>query len=189
MIGRGKWGGQFGYLFGLRFADREGILAAGYALFSTEPDTHLLQGLHTVCVLGTKLLASVRKNDAKRESNALGQAFQSRISDALILAADAYWEADVAGLVHHVVELNEGAAGLAQNLEGRSLATVAKALSESSSREFRNQRLELRGSGRHPQTLELSGRAMAGGGCHGIARLVAGGLDVPPTVHKASSLI
>ncbi len=187
MIGRARWGGQSGYLFGLRFADREGILTAGYALFSTEPDTHLRQGLHNICVLGAKLLASVRKVHAKRQFDIPGQTFQSRMSDALILAADAYWEADERCLIHRVVQLNEGAgAGLAQKLEGRSLATVGKTIGQAAIGEFHNRRLELRGT---EQILELSGRAMLGGGCHGIARLVASGSGAPPTIHHARSLI
>jgi signal transduction histidine kinase len=190
-IGRGTWAGQTGFLFGLRFADQAGIPTGGYALFSTEPDSRLEQALNNIWLLGSKLLASVRKVHARRQSETLGQDFQTRMSEALQIAADAYWEADNTGQIRHVVWLKHGLGqNLLQNFEGRNLAAILRSSTEQDRiQEFRNQRLELRNTGGQSQILEISGRSMTDGTWQGIARCVGTNGSGGPTVQQARSLI
>ena len=145
----------------------------GYVALAQEPAASQHASAQRICAIGTALLAQLREMQAKRQLDAGAESFQKDLLDALQLGADAYWEADAEGIIRRVVVLHarETTQALCK-LEGKALFSKASDGERASRREFRGSRMELRSLQGKAQMAELSGKALADGSWHGIARLV-----------------
>ncbi len=178
------------HVIGLRFSDGDETLAGGYALFRAEPSIEDRRSLQGLCRLGGALLAVLRKSRTTHEADAAAQAFQAQMDEALRLGADAYWSADAASIIRHVVLLGpEPATAALRGLEGKSLHTLIGERDRRIGHTFRNARMMVRTMTGPQSLMELSGQSASDGIWHGIARLVSGHPDVPLTDHQARSLI
>ena len=178
------------YMLGLRLSDQGTALAGGYAIYNSEPQPKDVAAARTICVLGARVLASLRRARAKQQTEESGQSFQSRMADVLRFAADAYWEADSSFVIRKVICLGSAPdIHLIAQLDGKNLQSIPDAKPMLTGREFRNLKLALRGPESGMETLKLSGHIVPDGTWQGIARIPRGEGNGPSTVQEARSLV
>lgn len=187
-IGFSQTGFSTPRVIGLRLNGGEIGFAGGYAVFACEPRPEVWAVLQSICLHGSPFLLQLRKNAVRRDAEALGQSFLSRMGDVLRLSADTYWEADDLGVIANVVKLREGPESNAlQALEGKNIPRLDTELGETS-KSFHNLTLQIRAAQGSPQIASLSGQPLLNGGWHGIAQLVPPGRAAPATFREARLL-